>query len=119
MKAVLLIDHGSRAAEANESLVVMAALVRARLPEGTRVGIAHMEIAAPTIPEGIASLVETGATEIVVVPYFLAPGRHSRSDIPRFVEEARKIHAGVTFTMTEPLGPHALLADLVVVRVGA
>ena len=116
MKAVLIVDHGSRAAEANESLAAMAELVRARLPEGVIVGIAHMEIAAPTIPEGFASLVSAGATEIVVVPYFLAPGRHSRSDIPRFVDEARKLHAGVAFAMTDPLGPHALLADLVVTR---
>jgi sirohydrochlorin ferrochelatase len=114
--AILVIDHGSRAAEANESLGRMAELVRARLPAGSLVGIAHMEIAAPTVAEGVAALVAAGATEVVVVPYFLAPGRHSRADIPRLVDEARAAHPAVAFAITEPLGPHPLLADLVVAR---
>ena len=65
--AILVIDHGSRAAEANESLGRTAELVRARLPAGSLVGIAHMELAAPTVAEGVAALVAAGATEVVVV----------------------------------------------------
>jgi sirohydrochlorin ferrochelatase len=118
MRAFLLVDHGSRAPEANESLVAVAELVRARVGEGVVVAHAHMEIAAPTVPEAIAALVEKGAKEVVVVPYFLSPGRHSREDIPRLVGDATAAHRGVLFVVAEPLGPHPLLAELVLLRAG-
>jgi sirohydrochlorin ferrochelatase len=119
MRAFLVVDHGSRAAEANESLERVVALVRERVGEGVIVGHAHMEIAAPNVPDAIAALVAGDAKEIVVVPYFLAPGRHSREDIPKLVSDATVAHPGVLFTIAEPLGPHPLLAELVLLRAGA
>jgi sirohydrochlorin ferrochelatase len=119
MRAILLVDHGSRAPEANESLVAVAELVRSRVGEGIVVAHAHMEIASPTVPEAVAELVRQGAKEITVVPYFLAPGRHSREDIPKLVSDADVAHPGVLFIVAEPLGPHPLLAELVLLRAGA
>jgi sirohydrochlorin ferrochelatase len=118
MRALLLVDHGSRAAEANESLEKVAALVRERVGAGIVVAVAHMEIAPPTVAEAVADLASQGAKEIVVVPYFLAPGRHSRQDIPALVTEAGAAHRGILFVMAEPLGPHPLLAELVLSRAG-
>ena len=46
----------------------------------------HLEIVEPDIPAGIAACVAAGATEVVVHPYFLGPGRHTTSDIPEIVE---------------------------------
>ena len=118
MRAFLLVDHGSRSPEANESLIEVAELVRARVGQGVIVAHAHMEIASPTVPAAIEELVRQGAKEIVVVPYFLAPGRHSREDIPRLVGDATEAHRGVLFVVAEPLGPHPLLAELVLLRAG-
>lgn len=118
MRAILLVDHGSRAAEANASLEHVAALVRARVSESVVVEHAHMELAAPSVPDAIAALVARKAAQIVVVPYFLAPGRHSREDIPRLVADATAAHPGVLFVVAEPLGPHPLLAELVILRSG-
>lgn len=119
MRAFLLVDHGSRADEANESLAKMAELVRSRVGEGIVIAHAHMEIAAPSVPDAIAELVKKDAKEIVVVPYFLAPGRHSRKDIPKLVSDAGVAHPSVLFVLAEPLGPHPLLAELVLLRAGA
>ena len=119
MRAFLLVDHGSRAEEANESLVKMAELVQSRVGEGIVVAHAHMEIAAPTVPDTIAALVGKGAKNIVVVPYFLAPGRHSRKDIPALVSDAGVAHPHVLFVDAEPLGPHPLLAERGLLRAGA
>jgi sirohydrochlorin ferrochelatase len=47
-----------------------------------------MEIATPTIQDGIASLLELGVDEIVCHPFFLSPGRHVQEDIPRIVKDA-------------------------------
>lgn len=119
MRAFLIVDHGSRAAEATESLEKVASLVRERVGPGIVVATAHMEITAPTVADAVAELVGQGAKEIVVVPYFLAPGRHSRDDIPKLVTEAGMAHPSVLFVMAEPLGPHPLLAELVLLRAGA
>jgi sirohydrochlorin ferrochelatase len=116
--AILLVDHGSRRAEANEQLEWIARQLRDREP-GRIVRVAHMEIASPTIAEGIAACVEAGARKIVVHPYLLAPGRHSREDIPALATEATADHPGVTVRVSEPLGEHEKLIDVVLERVNA
>ena len=115
-KAILLVDHGSTLAEANALLHEVAALVQAEAP-GHHVEAAHMELAEPTIAQGIAACIARGAREISVHPYMLGPGRHATRDIPRLVEEALRGHPGVAWRVTEPLGLHSLLARVVVERV--
>lgn len=115
-RALLLVDHGSRRREANEHLASVARAVCERAPEWI-VEIAHMEIAEPNVAEGIARCVAAGAGEIVVHPYFLGPGRHSREDIPRLVEEASRDHPGVAIRTSEPLGLHRGIVDAVLDRV--
>ena len=116
--AILLVDHGSRRPEANEQLESIAQLLRDRDLERI-VRVAHMEIASPTIAEGIAACVAAGAREIVVHPYLLAPGRHSREDIPALAAEAAADHPGVTVRVSEPLGVHEKLVDVVLERINA
>ena len=115
-RGILLVDHGSRNAAANESLGAIAELVRGRVAETAFVAIAHMELASPSVLEGVAELVLLGATEIVVVPYFLAAGRHSTEDIPRLVAVAMEAHPTIRHRVAAPLGVDALLAELVLKR---
>lgn len=117
-RAILLVDHGSRRASANQTLVDVAALVREQVSEEWVVEIAHMEIAPPGVGQAIASCVAEGAREVVVHPYFLAPGKHATQDIARMVQEAARQHPEVTFSVTEPLGVHPLMAKLVLLRCG-
>ena len=115
-RAILLIDHGSRRAEANALLEEVADQVRRRAPE-LIVEIAHREIADPDIFEGIDTCVKKGATQIVVHPYFLGPGRHTSEDIPAQVECAARRHSNVQIRISEPLGGHGSLIDVILDRV--
>jgi len=115
--ALLLVDHGSRLPAANQTLADVAALLR-RMTGLTRVYLAHLELAEPSIADGIARAVEEGATAVVVHPYFLSPGRHSRRDIPRLVEEAARSFPGVEFRVTEPLGLHPKIVEVILERAG-
>ncbi len=117
-RAILLVDHGSRRTEANAQLDALAARVAERAPERV-VRVAHMELAPPSIAEGLAACVEAGAEEIVVHPYFLAPGSHTARDIPRLVEVAAARHPGVRVRVSEPLGLDARIVELVLDRVAA
>jgi sirohydrochlorin ferrochelatase len=104
-------------AEANALLEVVARLAR----EGSRLEIvecAHMDLAEPTIGQGFEACVAQGADLVIVHPYFLAPGRHSTGDIPRLVAEAAARHPGVRYRVTEPLGLHPKLIEVVLERAG-
>lgn len=116
--AILLVDHGSRRPEANAQLETLAERLRSRLPDRV-VETAHMELAPPSVHEGVAACVAAGAEEIVVHPFFLGPGRHTREDIPRLVREAAARHPGLRVRISEPLGLHEKLVDLVLERIDA
>ncbi len=114
---LLLVDHGSRFQEANDMLADVAAMVK-RLSGLDCVQYAHMELAEPTIEQGFARCVREGATAVVVHPYFLSPGRHSTSDIPRMVTEAARAFPGIAYCVTEPLGLHSKICEVVLERAG-
>ncbi len=115
-RAILLVDHGSRRAEANALLEEIAAQIRERAA-GSIVEVAHLEIAEPGIAQGIEACVKKGATRIVVHPFFLGPGRHTSEDIPAQVERAARRHPNVRIRISEPLGNHAALIDVILDRV--
>ncbi len=78
----------------------------------------HMELAEPTIAQGFEACVQAGATAVVVHPYFLSPGRHSTHDIPRMVAEAARSFPGIQYCVTEPLGVHPKIGEVVLERAG-
>jgi len=118
MKAILIVDHGSRKREANDMLTCMANLVQTMAGPDVIVRPAHMELSEPSIAAGFASCVEAGATEVVVFPYMLSPGRHSTSDIPRMVSEVSASYPGVTFSVTPAFGVHEKLGEIILSRAG-
>lgn len=119
-KALILIDHGSTVREANDMLIEIADLVRTHEASGFDIiKYSHMELAEPTISQAFDECVEEGAEHIVVHPYFLAPGRHSTRDIPGMVAEAAKKHPGITYRVTEPLGIHHKIIEVVIERAKA
>jgi len=118
MKAILLVDHGSIRREANEMMVDVMNLVQRMAGNDIVVRYAHMELAEPTIAQGFANCVEAGATDVVVFPYMLSPGRHSTTDVPRMVKEAAAKHPGVIFSVTPAFGIEEKLGEIVLTRAG-
>jgi sirohydrochlorin ferrochelatase len=118
MKAILLIDHGSRRDAANEMMHCMAALVQAMAGPGVVVRYAHMELAEPSIAAGVKQCVDAGATELVVFPYMLSPGKHSTGDIPRLTAEAAADFPSLDVRVTSAFGVHEKLAELILDRAG-
>ena len=117
-RAILLVDHGSRRAEANAQLSALAERVARRAPDRV-VRVAHMELVRPDIGAGIDACVAAGAGEIVVVPYFLGPGAHTTRDIPRLVEEAAARHPGTRVRISDPLGLDERIVELILDRIAA
>src|SRR5215218_5599894 len=86
---IVIVDHGSRRGESNAMLEEVTRLFGERFRQTYDiVEPAHMELAEPSIAAAYANCVERGATRIVVCPFFLGPGKHWTSDIPRLTAEA-------------------------------
>jgi len=118
MKGILVVDHGSVRAEANDMLRCMANLLQTMAGPDVIVSYAHMDLAQPDIRRGFTDCVEKGATDVTVFPYMLSPGRHSTTDIPRMVADAAKTFPHVIFNVTPAFGVHAKLAELILDRAG-
>jgi len=118
MRAILLIDHGSVKPEANHMLDCVANMLQSMVGPDVIVRAAHMELAKPLIPQGVESCVEAGATDLVVFPYMLSPGKHSTRDIPRIVAEAARKHPRLRVRVTPAFGVHAKLAEVIAERAG-
>lgn len=113
---VVIVDHGSRREASNDMLLEV---VR-RYTQETQYSIvepAHMELASPTIADAFDSCVARGATRVVIMPYFLLPGRHWDKDIPHLAQEAAKKHPGVSHLVTAPLGLSPLMNKLIDARI--
>lgn len=117
-RAILLVDHGSRRSEAGEQLEAIAELLRERCPDAI-VRTSHLEINPPGIGEAIDACVAEGVDRIIVHPYFLAAGAHATRDIPEQLTAAAARHPGVAIHLSDPLGVHPKLVDVIVDRLAS
>lgn len=115
-RAILLVDHGSRHQEAGDTLAQTAELVAERLGPTIPVRYAHLTLASPSVDEAFASCVAAGATEVIVVPYFLSAGQHVTRDLPRALDEAARRHPATRHRLTAPLAGDPLLVQIIVAR---
>lgn len=116
-KAVLLLGHGSKAPEANETLRKVAASVELQGGYGA-VLPAFLQMEKPDFQEGVDELVSRGFRDITVMPYFLYMGLHVTQDLPEEMEKAKQRHPGLELTLTRNLGFHDKLIDITVERIG-
>jgi sirohydrochlorin ferrochelatase len=110
--ALLLIAHGSRRPEANADLEYVAGQMRER-GRYPVVQVSFLELAEPGIEAGGALCVEQGATDVILLPYFLSPGVHVAEDLTEVRNRLSERFPGVRFVLAEPLGRHPLLLDVV------
>jgi sirohydrochlorin ferrochelatase len=81
-----------------------------REPVIGQVEVAFLELAKPSIPEGLARCLARGAREILVFPYFLAAGTHVTNDIPEALAAFCDRHPDVPVRLASHLGAAPSLA---------
>jgi sirohydrochlorin cobaltochelatase len=99
---VLLIGHGSPHTTGNHEYLQFAHDLSAFL--GVAVQPCFLELAEPSIAEGIRLCVEAGAQRIAVLPLFLGPAGHQKNDVPVLLAEAREQYPGVALHYGTPIG---------------
>ena len=115
-KAVMLLGHGSKAPEANETLRMVAKALQERGGYGC-VQSAFLQMEMPDFQAAADILVSKGFRDILVMPYFLYAGLHVTKDLPAEIEEAKKRHAGLQVRVTDNLGFHDKLVDITIERI--
>jgi len=103
MTAILFFGHGSRDAQWRQPFDAILADFRgmhaAKLSE-----LAFLEFMQPDFATAAATLAAQDATQIHVIPLFLATGAHTRKDLGELIEAAQEKHPGVRFTVAPPIG---------------
>ena len=115
--ALIIVAHGSRKASSNEEVNALGEKVKSLQDKHyALVMTAFLEFATPSLEESILSCVDKGASEIVILPYFLASGNHVTRDIPEVVQKIQALHPQVKITLKEHLGSSSgmvrLLSDM-------
>lgn len=113
MKSLLIVAHGSRRRESNDEVRQLADQLGALDSGFDRVAPAFLELAEPSIPDGLRQLIRSGYEDVVVMPYFLSAGRHVAEDIPREVDIVRAEYPAVTIHLAPYLGAAAGITRLI------
>lgn len=106
MKGILLFGHGARNPDWAAPFHRIREILKAGRP-GLPVEPGFLELMRPTFDEGIDCLVSQGATEIVIVPIFMAAGSHIRKDLPLMAAAAMERHGDVRIGLAPPVGEAA------------
>lgn len=101
--ALILFAHGTRDARGAASFERILGLVTPVAPQRTPM-LACLEFIAPDLATAIALQVARGHESIRVLPLFLGPGGHLRTDVPRLVEAARAEHGGAAIELAPAAG---------------
>jgi precorrin-8X/cobalt-precorrin-8 methylmutase len=109
---IIIIGHGSKRREANDTLLQVAGELRMRLGMED-VEAAFFSLAQPDVPTVIGRLVDRGCRRIVAQPFFLFKGNHTSVDIPQLLEECKRDHQGVEIEFLDTLGADPRLVDVV------
>jgi sirohydrochlorin ferrochelatase len=114
MQALVLIAHGSRRQASNQEVKDLASrLQQSASDRYPLIRAGFLELASPSIPEAIEACIESGATTVVVVPYFLAAGRHVAEDIPGIVKPVAEQYPQVTISISGHIGMSASMTRLI------
>jgi sirohydrochlorin ferrochelatase len=115
MKHLLIVAHGSRRQASNDEVRQLADKIRLKTDnQFDDVSCAFLELAEPSIPEGIELCVENGASNVTVMPYFLSAGRHVVTDIPEEIEKANIDREKIKVSIAPYLGSIESIADLMI-----
>lgn len=113
MKGLLVVAHGSRRQASNDEVRELSEKIARENSEFELVQCAFLELADPSIPQGLERCIELGAREVVVIPYFLAAGRHVVEDIPREVAPVQEKYQQVKIIITAHLGASANMSNAI------
>ncbi|WP_425495273.1 sirohydrochlorin chelatase [Paenibacillus tengchongensis] len=102
--------------EGNEELRRFTAGLAERRP-GLHIETCFIELASPSIAEGVELCVRAGAGRIYIVPIILFAAGHAKLDIPAALDWARKNYPAVEFVYGRPVGVQERAVQILLDRI--
>lgn len=115
-RALLIVDRGSREPDVRQELEEICSMAK-RKGGYDYSKYCFLEVLPPFIPEGITHCIDSGASFITVMPYFLYPGMKLKDTVKRSARIA--LEKGLKMVITKPLGYHPIMAELIKERISA
>ena len=116
MKHVLIIAHGSRRMASNDEVREVTRQFSRQEHAFDKVDCAFLELDEPSIPQGLLNAIKEGATEIIVLPYFLSAGRHVTEDIPAQIASVQEAHPNVEIKIAPYLGASSTIPEILLMQ---
>lgn len=100
---IILFAHGARDSNWAKPVLRLQRMLAERMP-GAMVEPAYLEYMTPTLEGAASALVARGATELSIVPVFIANGGHLKDDLPVRVAAIGAAHPGIEVRIAPPIG---------------
>lgn len=118
---VIVLAHGSRGergkSEVPEVLNRITQGLRPLLSQDVEIIGAALQFNKPDLEEAARLLIEHGAQQVIIAPYFLFTGRHLTEHLPQNLENLRRVYPEIRFTVTDNLGLQDYFIGLVARRI--
>ena len=112
-KALIIVAHGSRKNISNEEVKALGQQLKSLVGNKySAVQTSFLEFASPTFEESIYHSIQKDIDEIVILPYFLAAGKHVTHDIPEIVEKIKTMYPNIEISLKQHLGSSPAMVHL-------
>lgn len=105
----ILLAHGSSDPAWSQTFVVMTEPVTGKFPQAK---LAFMELSTPTLDDVAEQAAKDGIESIIVLPLFLATGKHLKKDIPAMLKNI-ETRLGLRTQLLPPIGEHPALGHAI------
>lgn len=112
MKHIVLFAHGARDPEWARPLEAIRDRMAALSPQ-TPVTLAFLEFMQPGLVEAVEALASRGATDVMVVPVFLAQGGHLKRELPEMVAQLRTRHPQLRIDVQPAIGEQPAVIEAI------
>ena len=116
MKAMLIVDRGSREPEVKEELEEICSTIERTCPgKYSYTTYCFLEVVPPYIEDGISKCIANGADFITIIPYFLYPGMKLKDSVKKAASISMR--KDVRVAIAKPFSKTTSMVEVVVNRV--
>jgi sirohydrochlorin cobaltochelatase len=102
-EAIILFAHGARDPQWSRPFEAVAQRIKALRPDA-EIRLAYLEFMQPSLSEAGHEVAAMGTRVVTVVPMFLGAGGHVRRDLPALLEDLKRRHPTVAWSLQQAIG---------------
>lgn len=116
MKVLIIVAHGSKVKSSNDEIKYISENISNIIKDTKydKVYYSFLELAKPSLEDVLNNISSnTDISEAVIFPYFLAAGKHVKTDIPQIIE-TYKIKSNIKFHLLPHFGKCNGIENLII-----